>query len=89
MEKPKPQDDLTDIQRLNQLIRIMYANITDTQQKEKYKMIDLLRAMEFKRKLAPPDDGEMSFWDLINGLRREQLPDSSESNNSVDGSDAK
>ncbi len=34
--------------------------------------MELLKALEFKRKIAPPDDREGDFWNMIDELRHEK-----------------
>ncbi len=45
------------------------------------KLTDMIRLLEFKHKLASSADAERAFWRLINTIRREELAQFGDDNN--------
>jgi hypothetical protein len=62
---------VNDIDKLEELIEIIYQDLTE--EGGRFKIMELLKTMEFKRKIAPPDDREGAFWDMIDELRVSEL----------------
>ena len=66
-----PENATEDIQKIEKVIEIIYDDLMG--KGGKYKVTELLKAIELKRKLAPTDDREKQFWNMINGIRRDTL----------------
>ena len=72
MEK-KSDAPVSDEEKLSQLIDLIFKDLTA--KGRKFVVSDLIRAIELKRKLAPQDDRERTFWNMIRDIRSDQLPD--------------
>jgi len=70
-ENEKRRDTPDDMTIINELIGAMYQDMQD--KKGRFKVMELLRALEFKRKIAPPDDREGEFWNMIDEIRTREL----------------
>ncbi len=71
MTRKKNSAETNDIEKLDKLIGIIYRDLTE--EGGRFKIMELLKAMEFKRKIAPPDDREGAFWDMIDELRASDM----------------
>ncbi len=60
-----------DIQKIEEIIEIIYKDLVA--EGGNYKVSELLKAIELKRKLAPTDDREKQFWNMIDGIRHKAL----------------
>jgi len=56
---------------INELISVMYQDMRKNE--GRFKVMELLRALEFKRKIAPPADREGAFWNMIEEIRTQEL----------------
>jgi len=70
-ENKKRQATPDDMTIINELISAMYQDMQN--QEGRFKVMELLRALEFKRKIAPPDDREGEFWNMIDEIRTREL----------------
>lgn len=68
---PPPEGAEEDIKKIEEVIEIIYKDLLA--KGGQYKVSELLKAIELKRKLAPADDREKQFWTMINGIRRDTL----------------
>lgn len=66
-----PEGAEEDIKKIEEVIEIIYKDLLA--KGGQYKVSELLKAIELKRKLAPADDREKHFWTMINGIRRDTL----------------
>lgn len=60
-----------DIKKIEAVIEIIYEDLLA--EGGRYKVSELLKAIELKRKLAPTDDREKQFWNMIDGIRHKAL----------------
>ena len=64
---------VSDEEKLSQLINLIFKSLTETERT--FGVSDLTRVIELKRKLAPQDDRERTFWNMIQDIRSDKLPD--------------
>ena len=74
MANLKKSNPVSELEKLDELIEMVYQDLMKAG--GRFKIMELLKAMEFKRKIAPPDDSEGAFWDMIDELRNEELTQS-------------
>lgn len=60
-----------DTARLETIIELIYQDLIN--EGERYKVTDLIRAIELKRKMSSNSGAENSFWKMIEKLRSEEL----------------
>ncbi|MFQ5606487.1 MAG: hypothetical protein ACE5GA_00965 [Candidatus Zixiibacteriota bacterium] len=60
-----------DLGRIEALIELMYDDLLV--EGGRFKVSELLKAIELKRKLAPADDREKRFWSMIDEIRAAEL----------------
>jgi len=74
----KKTGQLSDTDILQHLRDRLFDAIKDTTKKTK--VGDLLKVIELKRKLSVTGKSERAFWDMINDLRKKELPGARGSN---------
>lgn len=62
----------SDSEILDELIQLILEDIRN--KGGRFKVAELLKTLEVKRKLAPNDDRERLFWEMIDRIRVEELP---------------
>jgi hypothetical protein len=70
--KNKRHEKTDEQEILEELIELMINDIRN--EGGRFKVAELLKTLEVKRKLAPTDDREKVFWEMLNKLRVEELP---------------
>lgn len=71
---------LSDLEMLEKIRQKVYEGLQkEGPQKEGYKIGDLLKVIEMKNKLSVTGKAEKKFWDMIDELRQETLPNGKKS----------
>ena len=60
----------SDVARLETIIDLIYNDLIN--EGERYKVVDMIRAIELKRKMSSNSGAENSFWKMIEKLRSEE-----------------
>lgn len=72
---------------LEELIRLMVKDLRN--EGGRFKVAELLKTLEIRRKLAPKDDREQVFWDMIERIRQDELPNSETKRKAISGEEPK